>query len=604
MAQHVEVQITIEGEYITPFSNISIIQDIHHHHSFQVVVPIDAFESTTGDILQKSKNYIGKSIFIRFGPKFFDKKHPDNEFVGLITKLSVSRQGNGERMVILSGNSPSILLDGNGQCRTFTEKALGDIANSLLEKIPNSLETHIHPVYKSKIPYVVQYNESNYSFLKRMAARYGEWFFYDGKKLIFGKLPKGKVIDLPFAEDLFNFNFSLQLLPVNGKAIAYNYIDNMAYESLSASATVSDLDDFGKFTLDQSAKTYSQEPVYNPGASIIKQKDLDELLELQKATVARDMILATGDSDNSYLNVGSTINITGETIKEHDYGKFIVTSITHNITGTYSYSNDFTAIPAENQTPPAPQCQKPFGNNQPAVITDNKDPEGLGRVKARFYWQKAPETTPWIRLANTMSGNGKNGVHGFYFVPEKDDEVMIGFEDNNPDKPFVVGSVYHKKVAPSEWKDNENQIKVIRTRNGNQIYLIDKDGKEEIKILNKDVGGPTNIISLTMEGEGKITIETKGQLVMKAKSIEMTAEEGIKIESGKATDIKAQEINASADNAIKMKSQEFKMECTSAKIKASAQLNIEGAQSTIKASMLQIDGGATASVKAGIIQLN
>lgn len=627
MAQHVDVQITIEGEQISPFSSISISQSIYQHHAFDVEIPADAFENSSRDILQKSKNYIGKRIFIRFGPKVFEKKQPDNEFIGLITNIGVSRQGNGERKVVLRGNSPTILMDGNGQCRSFTEKSLGDIANAMLEKIPSSLETQIQPVYKNKIPYVVQYNESNYSFLQRMAMRYGEWCYYDGTKLVFGKFPKGKVIDLPFAEDLFNFDFSLQLIPVNGKAIAYNYLENVAYESIAASASVRDLDEFGRFTLEQSAKIYSQEPVYNPGDTFAAQKELDELLEGQKATLARDMVVATGESDNAYLNVGSTINITGETIQEQDYGKFIVTSVTHNVSGTYSYYNDFTAIPAENQSPPALARPKPHGDNQPAVITDNVDPEGLGRVKAKFYWQKEAETTPWIRLANTMAGNGKSGVHGFYFIPEIDDEVIIGFEDNNPDKPFVMGSIYHKNVAPAEWKDSDNQNKVICTRNGNQIYLLDKDGKEEIKILNKDVGGPTNIISLSMEGDGKITIETKGQLVMKAKSIEMTADEGIKIKSGKATDIKAQEmsiktdqgikinsgqatevkameVKVNADNAIKLKGMQMEIEGTTTKLKGSAQLAIEGAQSSIKASMLQIDGGATASMKAGIIQLN
>lgn len=572
-------------------------------------------------------NHIGKRILIRFGPNFFEKIQPENEFIGLITNVGASRQDNGERSIVLRGSSPTILMDGYGQCRSFTEKSLQAISNVLLEKIPNSLETQIQPIYTAAIPYVVQYNESNYSFLQRLAVQYGEWCFYNGTKLVFGKLPKGKEINLPFAEDLFNFDFSISLRQVNSKAIAYNYLENKTYQATAARASITDLDELGKFTLDKSAKIYSQELVYNPAEVFSKQKDLDDLLEKQKTAAAREMVMATGDSDNAYLNVGTVVNIIGETIKEQDYGKFIVTSLTHHINGSYSYHNDFTAIPADNQTPPSPAISKPSGDNQPAVITDNVDPEGLGRVRAKFFWQEGSEKTPWMRLSHTMAGEGKGAVHGFYFIPEINDEVMVGFEDNNPDKPFVIGSVYHKNVAPTEWKDNDNQIKVIRTRNGNQIYLLDKDGKEEIKILNKDVSGPTNIISLSMEGDGKITIQTKGELVMKAKSIDMSAEEGIKITSGKATDIKAQqmsvkadqtikmnsgqateikamEMKVNADNAIKLKGQQMDLDSTTAKIKAAAQLSIEGAQSSIKASMLQIDGGATASVKAGIIQLN
>ncbi|GAA4439737.1 hypothetical protein GCM10023188_36270 [Pontibacter saemangeumensis] len=627
MAQHVDVQINIEGEQLLPFSSISISQDIHQHHAFEVVLPVDALENSSRGFLQQSKEYIGKTIIIRFGSKLFEKKYPDNQFIGLVTNIGVSRSGNGERQVIVRGSSPTVLMDGNGQCCSFSQKTLQEIANAALEKVPRSLETEVSPMNGTAIPYAVQFNESNWAFLQRMAASYGEWCFYDGTKLVFGKLPKGDVIDLPFGEDLFSFEFDLHLLPINSKAIAYNYLENEVYESAASSASVEDLDEFGKFALDQSAKIFSQEPAYATRNVVVQQQELDEVLTVQKSASARSMVIATGDSDNPHLNVGTVVNITGEAVNEQDYGRFIVTSVVHHISGSYSYSNDFTAIPVENQSPPPAPVRRPQGEIQPAVIIDNVDPEGLGRVKAQFYWQKAPESTPWIRVANTMSGNGKSAVHGFYFTPEIDDEVMIGFEDNNPDKPFVMGSVYHKKVAPSEWKDSNNNFKVIRTRNGNEIYLSDKDGKEEIRIINKDTGDPTNMIALSMEGSGKITIQTKGDLVMKAKSIEMTANEGIKITSGKATDMKAQELSVkanqgikltsgqateikamdmkvNADNAINLKGQQMSLESTTTKLKASAQLNIEGAQASVKSQMLQIDGGAQASVKAGIIRLN
>lgn len=590
MAQHVDVHISIEGEQISPFSYISIQQDIHQHHAFEVVLPVDAFENGSRSILQQSKNHIGKLIIIRFGPKLFEKKHPDNQFMGLITSIGARRSGLGERQVVIRGSSPTVLMDGAGQCRSFTQKSLKDIAEATLEKIPRSLESRADPVFRGSIPYVVQFNESNWEFLQRMAARHGEWCFYDGTKLLFGKLPKEKVIDLPFGEDLFSFEFALRLIPTNTKAISYNYLENKKYESVAGSAAISDLDEFGRFVLDQSAKIYSQEPSFASDEVIGQQRDLDDIILQQKSSSARNMVMASGDSDNPHLNVGSVINITGEAINEDDYGRFIITSIVHNISGTYSYSNDFSAIPAENQSPPSPIVRKPSANVQPAIVIENEDPEGLGRVKAQFYWQEAAETTPWIRVANTMAGNGKNEVHGFYFIPEIDDEVLIGFEDNNPDKPFVLGSVYHKNVAPTEWQDSDNQIKVIRTKNGNQIYLLDKDGKEEIKIFNKDVGDPTNIISLSMEGDGKITIETKGELVLKAKSIDMKADEEIKITSGKATDIKAMDLNMNAQSSVKLKGQQMDLESSMANVKASGQLDI--------------DGGGMASVKAGVIKLN
>jgi type VI secretion system secreted protein VgrG len=619
LAQHINANVTIDGEKISPFSNISITQDIHRHHSFEVVFSVDAFDSTSFDVLQKSKNFIGKKIVIQFGVLLFDKKYNDNQFNGLVTHVGVSRGGNGEKNIIIRGQSPTILLEGNGQCRSFTKKSLKSIVEDLFQKIPQSLSSKVDPAFAGTIPYIVQYNESNYSFLQRIAARYGEWCYYDGTNLVFGKLIRDKTVDLPFGENLFDLDFSLRLFPINADALSYNYNESKVYESKLSSASVSDLDDFGKFVLDQSGKTYTQEPVFNPGGAFNSQKELEDFLQYQKAGTAKEMVIASGNSDNPYFNAGSIVNITGEAVNEHDYGKLIITSVTHNISGSFSYENNFTAIPSENQTPPPPHIHYPIANIQPALVTDNTDPDGLGRIQVKFYWQKDDEKTPWIRVAGAMAGKAGNNAQGFYFIPEVNDEVMVGFEDNNNDKPFVLGSVYHKNAPASEWKDSKNQTKVIRTRNGNQIYFTDKDGKEEIKILNKDVGSPTNIISLTMDGGGKITIETKGDLVMKAKNISMTASDEIKMQSGKATSIKAQQLSVNADQditikandlsatanaSIKIKGQDTSIESTTAKIKASAQLDIEGAQSGIKAQMLQIDGGGMATIKAGIIQIN
>ncbi len=642
MAQLIDIQVSIEGEQISPISGVRISQDIHQHHDFEVALPMDAFEATGQGVMQQVKNYVGKSILIQLCPKEFKKNGADNKFIGLITKIGFSRSEVGEKQVLLQGYSPTILMDGKKQCRSYSEISLSALVDHALEKIPRSLESKVQPNRTATIPYVVQYHETNYTFLQRLAARYGEWCFYDGTKLVFGKLPKSKEIDLPMGADLASLDFSLQLMPVNGKAIAYNYQDNTAYEKMAQASAVSDLDSYGKFAMQQSSKIFSQEPIAATLYAIDKQNELDLLVETETASAARNMVIAKGCSDNPYLNVGSIVYIKGESVREQDYGKFIITSLVHDVDNTYSYQNVFTAIPAENQTPPALDFTAPIGNNQPAVVVDNQDPDNMGRVKVKFYWQNGSDSTPWIRIANTMAGGGKK-VHGFYYIPEVDDEVMVGFEDNNPDKPFVLGSVYHKNTAPSEWYDSKNDIKAIRTRSGNQIYLIDKDGKEEIRILNKDFDKPVNMISLLMEGDGKITIETKGELVMKAKSIEMEAKEGIKITSGKATDVKAQEITmkaeqgikmgsgqsteikadqaikmtsaqatevkamdvkVNADAAIKMKGQQLDIQGTSAKIKADAQLSIEGAQSTIKAQMLQVDGGAQASVKAGIIRLN
>lgn len=65
---------------------------------------------------------------------------------------------------------------------------------------------------------------------------------------------------------------------------------------------------------------------------------------------------------------------------------------------------------------------------------DNNEPMGMGRVRVQFPWQEEKnQITPWIRLIQPHSGAGK----GFHFIPEIGEEVLVGHESQNAEKPFV-----------------------------------------------------------------------------------------------------------------------------------------------------------------------
>ena len=255
---------------------------------------------------------------------------------------------------------------------------------------------------------------------------------------------------------------------------------------------------------------------------------LNHHVKMRQNTTTAGMVQMHGNSDNPHLAIGAIVNITGEAATEHDHGKYIITAVSHHISGTRSYQNSFTAVPADVQLPPPPYRPHPRIETQRAEITDNNDPDKMGRVKVRFPWQEGTETTPWIRIIQPYAGKGeRGGLHGFHFIPEIGTEVLVGFEHNQPVRPFVLGNVYHGEAKPEPWASSSNSTKIIRTRNGNEIRLVDTGGKEKIHIYHRKDEDHYNEIKLEMEGEGTITIETKGQLNLKAKNIRMVAEENI-----------------------------------------------------------------------------
>jgi len=189
------------------------------------------------------------------------------------------------------------------------------------------------------------------------------------------------------------------------------------------------------------------------------------------------------------------------------------------------------------------------------LVTNNQDPEELGRVKVKFPWLSDTDEGHWARIAVPMAGS----LRGFYFLPEVDDEVLVAFEQGDARFPFVVGALWNGKDKPPEKNDDgENNIRAIKSRSGHVIRLTDKDGSEKIEIIDKT-------------GKNQIVFDTKNNTITIAadKDLTLAAENGsIKLNAQKI------EIASSADT----------------KIKAGAGMNVEAsANMTIKGAMVNIN---------------
>ncbi|MCK5281740.1 MAG: phage late control D family protein, partial [Cyclobacteriaceae bacterium] len=192
MALASKIRIEIDGEELKDFLNFTINQSIYTYHEFEVVCRMDTFEDTDGFVMEQSKKFIGLVITISIEAKLKgNSQTSDHMFKGLITGIRAAKSDTGQAdHVILSGHSPDILMSDNPGSHSFENKTLKQIADDVLKPYPKDvLKSKTDPVKDARLPYVVQYNESRYDFIRRLATRYGEWFFYDGTQLFFGKLP-------------------------------------------------------------------------------------------------------------------------------------------------------------------------------------------------------------------------------------------------------------------------------------------------------------------------------------------------------------------------------------------------------------------------------
>jgi uncharacterized protein involved in type VI secretion and phage assembly len=171
-----------------------------------------------------------------------------------------------------------------------------------------------------------------------------------------------------------------------------------------------------------------------------------------------------------------------------------------------------------------------------ALVTDVKDPDGQGRVKVKLPW--SPDNSgggyeAWARLALLMAGNNR----GTWFIPDRNDEVLVAFAGGDPRHPFVVGALWNGQDSPPESMDGagNNFKKTIRSRNGVKVTLDDSDGQESLaletpggqKVTLKDGPGSVEIQdsngnSIKLEASG-ITVRAAAKVTVQASTVEVNA---------------------------------------------------------------------------------
>lgn len=175
------------------------------------------------------------------------------------------------------------------------------------------------------------------------------------------------------------------------------------------------------------------------------------------------------------------------------------------------------------------------------VVTNNQDPEGMGRVKVKFPWLSDENESNWARVATPTAGQGR----GFYFLPEVEDEVLVAFEQGDVRFPYVVGSLWNGKDAPPASNDDgKNNVRVIKSRSGHVVRLSDEDGKELIEIIDKSgmnsIRLDTSKNTITITADKDIVLSAaQGKIKLDAQEVEIKSSADAKVEAGGNLDLKA-----------------------------------------------------------------
>jgi uncharacterized protein involved in type VI secretion and phage assembly len=181
------------------------------------------------------------------------------------------------------------------------------------------------------------------------------------------------------------------------------------------------------------------------------------------------------------------------------------------------------------------------------VVTDNKDPENLARVKVKFPWLHGDNESHWARLAVPMSGGGR----GTWFLPEIDDEVLVVFEHGDVRFPYIIGSLWNGvDASPYDNSDGKNNLRVIKSRSGHELIFNDNgtEQKEQVEIHTKaghrilldDSAGQEKIVIKDKSGMNSITVDSVQNSIAIASQQKLSLKAQIvEIEAGAMMTVKA-----------------------------------------------------------------
>ena len=548
------------------------------------VADVRIMDPRTGDPSEdfsfiKSASYaIGKEIEILTGGP--DASAPKRIFKGTIATLEPEF---GEDSVIAAFRAydQSRKLTRGRQTRTFKNMSVSDVMQTVLQGAGFQPDVSSTSVVHE---WLQQTEESDWDFLWRLARSVDYVMIVEDKKAKLGPLSE-MTTDVPFLEwgkgqsqhRLFSFLPTLSAAQVPEKVVA------IAHDAKSHQEWIGEAPTFSETLLAESqasgkVKTDGS-PIYTGTAyrlatTAANQSEINAKAKAIAARLLQTAAEATGVAE------GRPDLIPGAKVEVKSIGpfagKYIISEAIHTYRGGSGYRTQILcAGPAARSLG---QLMGAGSNGHGSygsqfvlgVVTNNNDPDKMGRVKVKFSTLRSQEGETeswWARIASPSTGPNR----GVMMLPQVNEEVLIGFEHGDTARPFVLGSLWHGKALPGDDLVSKQDGSFV-VRSDKQVNM--KAQKEIVVEAGKDftvtVGGKTK-----MKTTGDVEDETSGQRKIKT--------------TGNTT------IESTGNVTIKSSGQ-MQIEAATISVKGQGKLDLE-------APMVNIKGSAAVIIDGGIIKL-
>lgn len=583
-----QVELKIDGVQIDwTIESLELDQMAFDHHSLKIylskdIEAADPLKHLTAMNFFPAKMGSSLTLIIKATEEFLASQNP-TEFFGVITNLRFINTGTSTGQVLVEAKSPTWKMGQASRLKMYEEMSRADIAQQLLGQysIENQLSAGGGTSVNRKM--TTQWMQSDWDFLlTTVLGETNRWVYYDGKKLVVDEAKSKDTVKLELMVNVGSAELRMNALQTKFTQTGWDPAQKAASVAPRTSSPTS-FSGMASHAFRASQELISAESIGISEFSAIA-ADVNTNGDAIQNDALGKLVTCHLQTNQPSVKVGNTVELTG--MGPVYNGVYFVKRVTHCMDGPNGYYNWVEALPLESAKPPMIEsaARSWHADPMPAIVTDNNDPEKLSRVKVKFPTLDTEESF-WVRVVAPHAGNNR----GFYFMPEVDDEVIVGFLYGDADNPVVLGSVWNGIDKPQgNWVTDRNDKKVICTRSGHILRFDDTDGSEKIEIIDKT--GKNSIV--IDSAENTITVSADKDIVLKAKrDIKMQADGNIDMTAkGKVTMKADQDLSAEGMNVT---------------AKAQAQMKLEGtAGLEAKGAKMDLTAQGPNTVKGNPIMLN
>jgi Rhs element Vgr protein len=431
---------------------------------------------------------IGKQLEVKLGAK--DQLTTTSLFKGQIVSLELNFGAGGVELLVRGFDRSHVLIRARN-VRTFQNQTSSDIVEKIVKEA--GFQAQCDP---SGDPheFMQQDNETDWDFIWRLAERVGFEFVVDDTTAHFRKQAADDPVQLQWPQTLRSFSPRVTATQ-QAHQVTLSAHDPKTKQAIDATASTPD--QIARIGVDRSdvANAFDGADIHIATEPVKSQSEGTAVAQALLDKLANGYIAAEGVSDgNPSIKAGSAVQVTG---LGHKYsGLYRVAAATHVLRGGSTYETRFANSPAHTllgsvggdrgsgSGPPSFGSQLVLG-----VVTNNSDPDNMGRVRVRYPALGPDAEGAWARVATVSAGNAR----GLLMLPVVGEEVLVGFEHDDTTRPYVLGSLFNGVDLPGD--------DLTQSQDGSFAVLSD----QKIVATAKDAMNLTTKQSLTISADQNIS---------------------------------------------------------------------------------------------------